>query len=85
MKKSSSRTSDDFDDFLREEGILDEVRRGALKKVAAYRKKAKSPTPIYLNNEAQALVEKIARQKATDISTVVNALILQDKSLVRAK
>ena len=84
MKKSDHHTSDDFDSFLEEEGILDEVREGALKKVAAYRRKARRFAPIYLNEEAQAFVEEIARVKTKDISTVVNELILYDKKLVEA-
>jgi hypothetical protein len=36
--------------------------------------------PVYLDQEAMAFVQRIARKK-TDISTVVNKLILTDKHL----
>ncbi len=84
MNKSDHNTSADFDDFLKEEGILEEVRAGALKKVAAYRKAAARRAPIYLNAEAQAFVEKIARKKSKDVSEVVNEFILHDKQLIEA-
>ena len=85
MKKSGKQTSVDFDDFLREEGILEEVRAGALKKVATYRMAAaRQSLPIYLNDEAQAFVQSIARKKSKDVSTVVNELLLHDKKLVEA-
>lgn len=37
--------------------------------------------PVYLDQEAMAFVQRIARKKKTDISTVVNKLILTDKHL----
>ncbi len=37
--------------------------------------------PVYLDQEAMAFVQRIARKKKTDISTVVNELILTDKQL----
>jgi hypothetical protein len=37
--------------------------------------------PVYLDQEALAFVQRIARKKKTDISTVVNELILTDKHL----
>lgn len=36
---------------------------------------------IYLDQEAMAFVQRIARKKKTDVSTVVNELILTDKRL----
>ena len=84
MKKSDKSTSADFDDFLKEEGILKEVRASALKKVASYRKAAKRRAPIYLNDEAQAFVEEIAQKRATNISAVVNEFILHDKQLIES-
>ena len=37
--------------------------------------------PVYLDEEALAFVQRIARKKKTDISSVVNQLILSDKHL----
>jgi hypothetical protein len=37
--------------------------------------------PVYLDAEALAFVERIARKKKTDICSVVNQLILSDKRL----
>jgi hypothetical protein len=54
MKKSDKQTSEDFDDFLTGEGMLDEVRDGAMKKVDAYRKKAERQ--ISLNMAKNSLV-----------------------------
>jgi intergrase/recombinase len=82
MKKSDKRTSADFDDFLKEEGILDEVRQGALKKVAGFRKSASRQAPIFLSHESQVFVERIARKRKQDVSIVVDELILRNKRLV---
>jgi len=40
--------------------------------------------PVYLDEEALAFVQRIARKKKTDISSVVNELILSDKRLAEA-
>ncbi len=37
--------------------------------------------PVYLDDEAMAFVQRIARKKKTDVSSVVNDLILSDKRL----
>lgn len=37
--------------------------------------------PVYLDEGALAIVQRIARRKAADISSVVNQLILSDKRL----
>ena len=37
--------------------------------------------PVYLDAEALAFVQRIARRKKTDVSSVVNQLILSDKGL----
>jgi len=37
--------------------------------------------PVYLDEEALAFVQRIARKKKTDVSSVVNQLILSDKHL----
>ncbi|HSB69061.1 MAG TPA: hypothetical protein VLT62_07000 [Candidatus Methylomirabilis sp.] len=37
--------------------------------------------PVYLDKDAFAYVQRIARRKKSDISTVVNELILTDKRL----
>ena len=37
--------------------------------------------PVYLDEEALAFVQRIARKKKTDISSVVNELILTDKHI----
>ncbi|HPD15726.1 MAG TPA: hypothetical protein PLE19_12290 [Planctomycetota bacterium] len=37
--------------------------------------------PVYLDDEAMAFVQHIARKKKTDVSAVVNDLILSDKRL----
>lgn len=47
-----------------------------------YRPGLKLSLPVYLDQEAMAFVQRIARKKKTDISTVVNKLILTDKHLV---
>ena len=46
-----------------------------------YRPGLKLRLPVYLDQEAMAFVQRIARKKKTDISTVVNELILTDKHL----
>jgi len=46
-----------------------------------YRSGLKLDLPVYLDEEAMAFVQRIARKKKTDISAVVNELILSDKRL----
>jgi hypothetical protein len=46
-----------------------------------YRRNAKLNLPVYLDKESLAFVQKIAANKRTDISTVVNDLIHGDKRL----
>ncbi|NJD69672.1 MAG: hypothetical protein C3F12_14355 [Candidatus Methylomirabilota bacterium] len=46
-----------------------------------YRPGFKLSLPVYLDSEAMAFVQRIARKKKTDISTVVNTLILTDTHL----
>lgn len=46
-----------------------------------YRPDLEISLPVYLDHEAMAFVQRIARKKKTDISTVVNKLILTDKYL----
>lgn len=46
-----------------------------------YRPGLKLSLPVYLDQEALAFVQRIARRKKSDISTVVNELILTDKRL----
>jgi hypothetical protein len=46
-----------------------------------YRPGARLSLPVYLDAEALAFVQRIARKKNMDISDVVNQLILTDKRL----
>jgi hypothetical protein len=46
-----------------------------------YRPGLKLELPVYLDDEAMAFVQRIARRKKTDVSSVVNQLILSDKRL----
>ncbi len=46
-----------------------------------YRPGARLNLPVYLDPEALAFVQRIARKKGMDISAVVNQLILTDKRL----
>ena len=39
--------------------------------------------PVYLDEEAMAFVERIARKRNTDVSSVVNQLILSGKHLAQ--
>lgn len=49
-----------------------------------YRPNATFNLPVYLDNEIQQFVERIAKTKQSDISTVVNKLIKTDIELVEA-
>jgi len=44
-----------------------------------YRPGLRLELPVYLDDEALAFVQRIARKKKTDVSSVVNQLILSDK------
>jgi len=46
-----------------------------------YRPGLKLELPVYLDDEALAFVQRVARKKKTDVSSVVNQLILSDKRL----
>ncbi len=46
-----------------------------------YRPNARLSLPVYLDADALAFVQKIARKKGADISTVASQLILIDKRL----
>ena len=46
-----------------------------------YRRGLRLEIPVYLDAEALAFVQRIARRKKTDVSSVVNQLILSDKGL----
>jgi hypothetical protein len=49
-----------------------------------YRPNAKFNAPIYLDGKVQQFVERIAEQKRTDVSSVVNRLLRSDMALVEA-
>ena len=49
-----------------------------------YRPGLRLSLPVYLDKEALTFVQRIARKKKTDISSVVNELILSDKRLAEA-
>lgn len=49
-----------------------------------HRPGARIRLPVCLDAEALAFVQRIARKKKTDISAVVNQLILSDKRLAEA-
>ena len=46
-----------------------------------YRPNLKLNLPIYLDPEARSFIEKIAKKKKTDLSTVVNDLIKTDMQI----
>jgi hypothetical protein len=46
-----------------------------------YKKQAKLNIPVYLDQKARKFVEKIAKRKKTDMSTVVNDLIKTDMKI----
>ena len=46
-----------------------------------YRPGLRLEIPVYLDEEAMAFVQRIARKKKADLSAVVNDLILSDKRL----
>jgi hypothetical protein len=47
-----------------------------------YRKGAKLNLPVYLDKEVLAFVKRIADNKKTDVSSIVNELIRTDMQLV---
>ncbi|SPD72227.1 conserved hypothetical protein [uncultured Desulfobacterium sp.] len=49
-----------------------------------YRSDAKLNLPIYLDEEIQAFVAKIAQRKGTDMSSVVNKLLRGDMLISEA-
>jgi len=49
-----------------------------------YRANAKYNVPVYLDGKVQQFVERIAEQKRTDVSAVVNRLLRSDMELVEA-
>ena len=49
-----------------------------------YRPNAKFNVPVYLDGKVQRFVERIAEQKRTDVSSVVNRLLRSDMELVEA-
>lgn len=76
MKAKSRRTSDDMRpeyDFDYSTAVRGKFHRPGLK----------LSLPVYLDPEAMDFVQRIARKKKTDISTVVNKLIFTDKHLAQ--
>ncbi len=49
-----------------------------------YRPDIKLNIPIYLDDEVSAFIDKIAKKKGNDRSTVVNELLRKDMSLAEA-
>ena len=49
-----------------------------------YKAKAKLNMPIYLDSDVQKFTEQIARNRKTDISSVVNQLLKSDIKLAQA-
>lgn len=58
---------------MREEYDFSKGERGKF-----YRNDAKMNSPIYLDEEVIAFIEKIAQKKGTDMSSVVNNLLRGD-------
>ncbi|CAB1057430.1 hypothetical protein D1BOALGB6SA_2183 [Olavius sp. associated proteobacterium Delta 1] len=48
-----------------------------------YKSDAKFNLPIYLDNENLLFVEKIAKRKESDLSTIVNELIRSDREIAK--
>jgi hypothetical protein len=65
-----------MDETVKKEYDFSEGERGKF-----HRPGARLSLPVYLDDEALVFVERIARKKDADISTVVNQLILADKRL----
>ncbi len=68
----------DFDDFLREEGIFEEVEAAALKKVAGYLTEQQA-MDILLSPAAQAEMLQESEQVSADLEVV----LLHKKSGIR--
>ena len=49
-----------------------------------YKAKARLNMPIYLDSDVQKFIEQIARNRKTDISSVVNQLLKSDIKLAQA-
>ena len=49
-----------------------------------YRQNVRIHLPIYLDKESLEFVEKIAKRKKTDLTSVVNEIIKGDKELAKA-
>ncbi len=47
-----------------------------------YRKDAQFVHPIYLEPELEVFVEKLAKEKNTTVSAIVNSLLYKDKELI---
>jgi len=48
------------------------------------RPKAKFILPVFLDDEVQAFVQRIAKKRNTEVSAVVNQLLRSDMELVKA-
>jgi hypothetical protein len=49
-----------------------------------YRQNVRIHLPIYLDQESLEFIEKIAKRKKTDLTSVVNEIIKGDKELAKA-
>ena len=47
-----------------------------------YREDANFNLPIYLDNELQSFISKIAKEQKTTITKIVNNLLFKDKELI---
>jgi hypothetical protein len=47
-----------------------------------YREDANFNLPIYLDNEIQSFISKIAKEQKTTITQIVNNLLFKDKELI---
>jgi len=47
-----------------------------------YRENANFNLPIYLDNELQSFISKIAKEQKTTITQIVNNLLFKDKELI---
>jgi len=50
-----------------------------------YRPDAKLNIPVYLDEEVQPLVARLAREKGTDVSAVVNDMLRSDMGLAKTR
>jgi len=51
----------------------------------SYREDANFNLPIYLDNEIQSFISKIAKEQKTTITQIVNNLLFKDKELAGTK